>query len=104
MKMQAERLAKSTSPDYILWHPELMALGAPPEFFETPQDIGGRAPEFKTLEEADMLAAKLSVTVAEFEALDLNMSRFLNDWERLSYEQQTRRLVMAHINAGKAGG
>ena len=94
LKMQAERLAQRTSPDYTILHPELQALNPPPEFFETPQDIGGRAPDFRTLEEADTLATALGVTVTTLEALASKMSLFLNEWEGLSFEQQTRRLVM----------
>jgi hypothetical protein len=104
-KMQAERLGKkSPVTDDTFWHAELQALNPPPEFFKTPQDIGSGTPSFRTLAEADTLAAELSVTVAALEALASKMSRFLNEWEELSFEQQTRRLLMAHINAGKVGG
>jgi hypothetical protein len=34
------------------------------------------------------------VTVAALEALASKMRRFLNEWQDLSFEQQTRRLVM----------
>lgn len=105
MKMQTERLGKKNSfSDDIVWHPELQALNPPPDFFKPPNDLGGRAPEFKTPDEADSLAAELSVTVTKLETLAAKMSAFLNDWEGMIYEQQTRRLVMAHINAGKVGG
>jgi len=104
LKMQTERLGKkSTFSDDIFWHPELQALNPPPEFFEMPQEIGGRAPSFQTLEEADALAAEFGVTVAALEALASKMSRFLNEWEELSFEQQTRRLVMTLFAAGRAG-
>jgi hypothetical protein len=104
LKMQAERLGtKSTFSDAIFWLPELQALNPPPEFFEAPQDIGGRAPGFQTLEEADTLVADLSATVAALESLNSKMSRFLNDWAELSFEQQTRRLVMTLFAARRAG-
>src|ERR1700722_12182046 len=103
LKMQAYRLGKkSTFSDVILWHPELQALNLPPEFFEAPQDIGGRAPGFQTLEEANTLVADLSATVAALESLNSKMSRFLNEWEELSFEQQTRRLVMTLVATRRA--
>jgi hypothetical protein len=103
LKMQADRLGKKSSfSDQIFWHPELQALNPPPEFFEAPQDIGGRAPSFQTLEEADTLATEFGATVAALEALASKMSRYLNEWEDLSFEQQTRRLVMTLFAAGRA--
>lgn len=102
LKMQAHRLGKKSSfSDDIVWHPELMVLRPPPEFFETPKDIGRRAPEFKTLEEADTLVADLSATVTALESMHSKMSRFLHGWEDLSFEQQTRRLVMTLLATGK---
>jgi len=104
LKMQAQRLGKkSTFSDDIFWHPELQALNPPPEFFEAPQDIGGRAPGFQTLEEADTLVADLSATVAALESLNSKMSQFLHEWEDLSFEQQTRRLVMTLFATWRAG-
>jgi hypothetical protein len=104
LKMQAYRLGKkSTFSDDIFWHPELQALSPPPEFFQPVQDIGSRAPSFETLEEADALAIEFGVTVAALEALASKMSRFLNEWEELSFEQQTRRLVMTQFAARRAG-
>jgi hypothetical protein len=104
LKMQAYRLGKKSSfSDQIFWPAELQALNPPPEFFDAPQDIGGRAPGFQTLEEADTLVADLSATVAALESLNLKMSQFLHEWEELSFEQQTRRLVMTLFAAGRAG-
>jgi hypothetical protein len=104
LKMQADRLGKkSTFSDQIFWLPEFQALNPPPEFFEAPQDIGGRAPGFQTLEEADTLVADLSATVAALESLNSKMSQFLHEWEDLSFEQQTRRLVMTLVATRRAG-
>ena len=105
-KMQEEKLGrKYSSSDTIYWHPEMQALNPPAEFFEPVPDIGrGEPPRFSTLEEADTLATALGVTVTTLEALASKMSRFLQGWEDLSFEQQTRRLVMTLFAAGKAGG
>jgi hypothetical protein len=104
LKMQTERLGKkSTFSDNIVWHPELIALDPPPEFFNPPKDIGSRAPEFGTLEEADTLIADLSATVAALESLNSKMSQFLREWKDLSFEQQTRRLVMTLFATRRAG-
>jgi hypothetical protein len=104
LKMQAYRLGKKSSfSDQIFWHPELQALNPPPEFFEAPQDIGGRAPGFQTLEEADTLVAEFGVTVAALESLNSKMSQFIHEWEDLSFEQQTRRLVMTLFATRRAG-
>ena len=95
-KMQEEKLGrKYSSSDSIHWHPELLALKPPAEFFEPVPDIGlGEPPRFSALAEADTIAAGLSVTVAKLEALASEMKYFVNGWENLSFEQQTRRLVM----------
>jgi hypothetical protein len=104
LKMQAKRLGKKSSfSDDIVWHPELMALGPPPEFFNPPKDIGRDAPRFQTLEEAETLTADLSATVAALESLNSRMSIFLHGWEDLSFEQQTRRLVMTLFAARRDG-
>jgi hypothetical protein len=66
----------------------------PAEFFGTPQDIGGGAPEFKTLEEADTISAKLSIKVKALEALESEMKGFLSGWER-PIEQQNRTMLWA---------
>jgi hypothetical protein len=104
LKMQTERLGKKSAfSDNIVWHLELIALDPPPEFFNPPKDIGSRAPEFGTLEEADTLIADLSATVAALESLNSKMSQFLHEWEELSFEQQTRRLVMTLFATRRAG-
>jgi hypothetical protein len=72
---------KRTFSDAIAWHTDLKFFDPPPEFFETPQDIGGRPPEFGTLDEAERLIAELSVTVAAFEALAAKMRGFLHEFE-----------------------
>ena len=65
--------------------------------------VGRRSGAKTEQEEADALAIEFGVTVAALEALASKMSRFLNEWEDLSFEQQTRRLVMTLFATRRAG-
>jgi hypothetical protein len=104
LKMQTERLGKKSSfSEDMVWLPELMALAPPPEFFNPPKDIGRSAPEFQTLDEAEVLIADLSATVTSLESLNSKMAVFLGGWEGASFEQQTRRLVMQLFATRRAG-
>jgi len=71
---------------------DLKMLNPPPEWFETPPNIGGGPPHAGTLEEADLLAADLSV-VAERNARAASGLQGLLAWANMSMEEQNRDLI-----------
>jgi hypothetical protein len=76
-------------------------LNPPSEWFETPPDIAGVPPNARTLEEADLLAADLSVVIERNETTTAGLTDLLS-WAEASLEQQNRRLIRALWE--KAGG
>ena len=71
---------------------DLKMLSPPPECFETPPDIGGGPPSARTLEEADLLAADLSVVAERNERAASGLADMLR-WAEASFEQQNRHLI-----------
>jgi hypothetical protein len=97
------KLGSSLYGSFTLRHEltDLKMLNPPPEWFEAPPDIGGAPPNAKTLEEADLLEADLSVVIERNERTRAGLTDLLS-WADASLEQQNRRLIRALWK--KAGG
>jgi hypothetical protein len=73
---------------------DLKMLNPAPEWFETPPDIGGGPPRAMGLEEADLLAADLSVVADRNERTAAGLADLLS-WAEASLGQQNRQLIRA---------
>jgi hypothetical protein len=71
---------------------DLKMLNPQSQWFEAPPDIAGSPPHARTLEEADLLAADLSVVIERNERTVAGLADLLS-WAEASMEQQNRRLI-----------
>ena len=73
---------------------DLKMLNPPTEWFEAPPDIGGGPPRAGTLDEADLLAADLSLAAKRNERIASGLQG-LCSWADSSMEEQNRSLIRA---------
>ncbi len=63
------------------WRPEWKVLALPREFFDEPEGVGREVPSFKTLEEADEVAAELGAKVSVLVGLKSKMEGLIGAWD-----------------------
>jgi hypothetical protein len=77
---------------------ELSILGMPADYLVAPPPaISVNRLSFKTLEEQEDFNTEFAHTVADLEMRATKLKNYCRSWTRLTFEQQTRELLMAHI-------
>jgi hypothetical protein len=74
---------------------ELNIIGVPAHFLDETASIGGEIPSFKSADECESFSSTFGHQVADLELLARNIGSYVQNWVKLSLEQQNRRLILA---------